>query len=159
MRAARKALTQFDARRRLVRWPHKFSVGRLAMWVLWAHFEAKRLYTEREVNEILKLWNTWGGHVTLRRELINHPLLTRKSDCSAYRKLPARPDEEVRWLLRVQNGCRSGSSRPRAADLESKVMMHFRRHAVPQADRLSGRGGSLQFNPRVPPTLRRGAVP
>lgn len=99
--AARKALTQFDARGRLVRWPHKYSVQRLAMWVLWTHFDGKRVYTEREVNEVLKLWHTWGDHVTLRRELINHRLLTRKSDCSEYRKLPVRPDEEVRWLLRA----------------------------------------------------------
>ena len=99
--AARKALTQFDAEGRLTRWPHKFSVQRLAMWVLWTHFDAKRVYTEREVNEILKRWNTWGDHVTLRRELIDHRLLTRKSDCSEYRKLPARPDDEVRWLLRA----------------------------------------------------------
>ncbi|HMN75806.1 MAG TPA: DUF2087 domain-containing protein [Burkholderiaceae bacterium] len=99
--AARKALTQFDAQGRLTRWPHKFSVQRLAMWVLWTHFDAKRVYTEREVNEILKRWNTWGDHVTLRRELIDHRLLTRKSDCSEYRKLPARPDDETRWLLRA----------------------------------------------------------
>ena len=99
--AARKALTQFDAQGRLVRWPHKFSVQRLAMWVLWTQFDAKRVYAEREVNEIIKRWHTWGDHVTLRRELINHQLLTRKSDCSEYRKLPARPDDEVRWLLRA----------------------------------------------------------
>lgn len=99
--AARKALTQFDARGRLVRWPHKYSVQRLAMWILWTQFDAKRVYTEREVNEIIKLWHTWGDHVTLRRELINHRLLTRKSDGSEYRKLAARPDDEVRWLLRA----------------------------------------------------------
>jgi hypothetical protein len=97
--AARKALTQFDAHGRLSRWPHKFSVQRLAMWVLWTLFDAKRIYTEREVNEILKAWHTYGDHVTLRRELINHRLMTRKSDCSEYRKLPARPDDEVRWLI------------------------------------------------------------
>jgi hypothetical protein len=99
--AARKALTQFDAHGRLVRWPHKYSVQRLAMWVLWTQFDGKRIYTEREVNEILKLWHTWGDHVTLRRELINHKLLTRKSDGSQYRKLAARPDDEARWLLRA----------------------------------------------------------
>ncbi len=99
--AARKALTQFDARGRLVRWPHKYSVQRLAMWILWTQFDAKRVYTEREVNEIIKIWHTWGDHVTLRRELINHRLLTRKSDGSEYRKLAARPDDEVRWLLRA----------------------------------------------------------
>lgn len=96
---ARKALSQFDIRGRLVRWPHKYSVQRLAMWVLWMQFDGRRVYTEREVNEILKVWHTWGDHVTLRRELINDRLLTRKSDCSEYRKLPARPDDEARALL------------------------------------------------------------
>jgi hypothetical protein len=98
---ARKALSQFDSRGRLLRWPNKFSVQRLAMWVLWSRFDARRLYTERDVNDILKAWHTWGDHATLRRELVNHGLLARKSDCSEYRKLPARADDEVRALLRA----------------------------------------------------------
>ncbi len=53
--------------------------------------DAKRVYTEREVNSILSALHTSGDHVTLRRELINQQLLSRKSDCSEYRKLPARP--------------------------------------------------------------------
>jgi hypothetical protein len=98
---ARKALAQFDARGRLVHWPTKFSVQRLAIWALWMHFDGRRVYTEREVNEILKAWHTYGDHATLRRELVNHMLLTRKSDCSEYRKLPARPDDEARGFLRA----------------------------------------------------------
>jgi len=96
---ARRTLAQFDVDGRLVRWPKKFTVQRMAMWVLWTHFESKRKYTEREVNAILKAANAFGDHATLRRELINHKLLARKSDCSEYRKLPARPDDEVRALL------------------------------------------------------------
>lgn len=96
---ARKTLAQFDDQGRLVRWPNKFSVQRLAMWILWTRFEAKRPYTEREVNAILRAANAFGDHVTLRRELVNHRLLTRKPDCSEYRKLPARADDEVRALL------------------------------------------------------------
>jgi hypothetical protein len=96
---ARKTLQQFDAEGRLVRWPHKFTVQRMAMWILWTRFDAKRKYTEREVNTVLKAANAFEDHVTLRRELVNHQLLTRKSDCSEYRKLPARPDDEVRALL------------------------------------------------------------
>jgi hypothetical protein len=69
------------------------------MWILWSRFEAKRPYTEREVNAILKAANAFGDHVKLRRELVNHQLLARKSDCSEYRKLPARADGEVRALL------------------------------------------------------------
>jgi len=57
---ARKALMQFDSHGRLVRWPVKYSVQRLAMWVLWTLFDGRRLYTEREVNAILKAANAFG---------------------------------------------------------------------------------------------------
>ena len=97
--AARRALLQFDRDGRLVRWPTKFSVQRLALWLLWTRFAGRRVYSEREVNEVLKAANAFGDHVTLRRELVNHGLMTRKSDCSEYRKVAARPDEEVRALL------------------------------------------------------------
>jgi hypothetical protein len=97
--AAQKALGSFDELGRMSRWPQKYSVQRLALWVLWMQFENRRVYTEREVNAVLKAWHTWGDHVTLRRELINDRLLTRKSDGSQYRKLPARPSDEARALL------------------------------------------------------------
>ena len=98
---ARKALNQFDAAGRLVRWPVKYSVQVLVVWTMWTRFEAKRSYTEREVNAILKDANTFGDHATLRRELINHRLMSRKPDCSDYRKLPARPDIETRALIKA----------------------------------------------------------
>lgn len=96
---ARRALRLFDADGRLVQWPGRFAVQRLAMWILWTRFEARRTYTEKDVNEILKRANAFGDHVTLRRELVNHHLLERKSDCSEYRRCPARPDPEARALL------------------------------------------------------------
>ena len=97
----KKTLEHFDPAGRLERWPQKLSVQRLAMWVLWTRFDARRVYTEAEVNRILKGWHLYGDHVTLRRELINHRLLTRKSDCSEYRKLALEPDDEVRSLLQA----------------------------------------------------------
>ena len=97
--AAAKALTQFDDWGRLTRWPHKFSVQRLAMWALWARFEGGRTYTEREVNDILKAWTIYGDHVTPRRELVEMKLLGRKPDCSSYWKEPRRPEDEARALL------------------------------------------------------------
>lgn len=97
--AARRALQQFDAAGRLQRWPAKYSVQRLILWPLWARFEPRRRYSEAEVNTVLKAANTFGDHVTLRRELVNHRLLARESDCSAYWKLPARPDDEARALM------------------------------------------------------------
>ncbi len=104
---AAKALSQFDDWGRLTRWPHKFSVQRLAMWALWTHFDSGRQYTEREVNDILKAWTTYGDHVTPRRELVEMGLLARKSDCSAYWKQPQRASDEVRALLQALRQRRS----------------------------------------------------
>jgi len=98
---AAKALTQFDEHGRLSRWPYKFAVQRLAMWGLWLRFDSGRTYTEREVNDILKAWTTYGDHVTPRRELVEMGLLGRKDDCSAYWKQPQRPADDVRALLQA----------------------------------------------------------
>lgn len=98
---AQKALSQFDSWGRLQRWPTRFSVQRLAMWGLWLRFDGARTYTEREVNEILKAWVTYGDHVTPRRELVEMGLLGRKPDCSSYWKEPRRPEDEVRALLQA----------------------------------------------------------
>lgn len=98
---ARKALEHFDAQGRLVRWPTRYAVQRVAMWMLWMPFEARRLYTEREVNGILKAHHTYGDHVTLRRELVNHHLLARTPDGSEYRKLHPTPDDEARAAMRA----------------------------------------------------------
>jgi len=96
-----KTLKCFDFSGRLARWPLKLSQQRLAMWVLWTRFDARRVYTEAEVNQVLKAWHTYGDHATLRRELINHELMTRKSDCSEYRKRAQWPDDEAQALLRA----------------------------------------------------------
>ncbi len=98
---ARKALGQFDAQGRLVRLPVKYSVQQMVMWALWLHIPARRVMHEREVNEILKQWNTFGDHVTPRREMINMKLMSRNDDCSDYRKLQARPSAEVAAFLKA----------------------------------------------------------
>ena len=98
---AAKTLKCFDFSGRLTRWPPKLSQQRLAMWVLWTRFDARRVYTEAEVNRVLKAWHVYGDHATLRRELIDHHLMTRKSDCSEYRKTPQWPDDEAKGLLRA----------------------------------------------------------
>ncbi len=98
---AAKTLKCFDFSGRLTRWPPRLSQQRLAMWVLWTRFDARRIYTEAEVNQVLKAWHVFGDHATLRRELINHRLMTRKDDCSEYRKLVQWPDEEAQGLMRA----------------------------------------------------------
>lgn len=98
---AAKALTQFDGDGKLTRWPHKFAVQRVAMWGLWIRFDAKRRYTEKEVNSVLNAWHLFGDHATLRRELINMQLLARKPDCSAYWKNAQKPSDDIQAFLRA----------------------------------------------------------
>jgi len=98
---AARALRQFDAQGRLVRWPIRYSVQRLMLWGLWMRFDGKRRYTEREVNELLKAWHLFGDHCTLRRELVETQLLQRSDGGAEYRKLPRRPDGEAMALMRA----------------------------------------------------------
>jgi len=109
---ARRALMQFDAEGRLIRWPQKLSVQRLALWALWVHFDARRVYTEAEVNQVLKAWHHFSDHATLRRELVNLRLLTRTPDCREYRKQLPRPDDEAQALLQAMRAAsRQGRGR------------------------------------------------
>ena len=58
---ATKALTQFDERGRLTRWPHKFAVQRIALWALWqpsTHAAPQRA----RVNTLINTWATYGDH-------------------------------------------------------------------------------------------------
>ena len=98
---AARALRQFDAQGRLMRWPIKYSVQRLMLWGLWMHFDGKRRYSEREVNEVLKAWHLFGDHCTLRRELVEMKMLERTDGGAEYRKLPRRPDAEAMGLMRA----------------------------------------------------------
>jgi hypothetical protein len=97
---ADRALRQFDAQGRLARWPSRHQVQRYALWGLWIHFDSRRPYTEPEVNEILNAHHGFGDHCTLRRELVNMKLLGRSDGGREYRKLAARPDEDLLPLLR-----------------------------------------------------------
>jgi hypothetical protein len=96
---AAKALTQFDADGRLLRWPNRFAVQRIALWALWLEFAMHRRYTEREVNALLNTWHCFGDAATLRRELIEMKMLARTADCREYWKLARRPDDDVRTFL------------------------------------------------------------
>jgi hypothetical protein len=64
--------------------PAKFKMKIYALYYLASKFESGRLYSERDVNELLNQWSGFGDPATLRRELYNKRFLNRKNDCSAY---------------------------------------------------------------------------
>jgi len=80
-----KELKNFlDDEGRLTKYPAKAKLRTLSLFYLASKFEQGKIYTEKEVNELLKAWHTFGDFATLRRELYNKYLLGRKADGSEY---------------------------------------------------------------------------
>lgn len=78
-----------DEQGRLVQWPVRQKVQRMAAQYLVTRFEAGREYTEREVNELLLRWHTFGDWALLRRVLCDWRHMERERDGSRYRLRPA----------------------------------------------------------------------
>jgi hypothetical protein len=99
-----RLLRHFDEAGRLQRWPGKFSEQLPCLWSVWARVPARRDMSEREINEYIKLGESFGDHVLLRRELVNYKLLSRTPDGRVYRRieqpLPAEVAPLVYELLR-----------------------------------------------------------
>lgn len=64
-------------------WPKKHADKALVLSYLVEKFAPGKIYTENEVNEILKKWHTFQDWPLLRRSLIDAELLTR--DINGYR--------------------------------------------------------------------------
>ncbi len=95
----RRLLACFDTQGRLTRWPNKYAAQQMAIWALWSRLPAQRELTEKQVNNYIAAWHTFGDQATLRRELVNAKLLWRTVDCRVYRKEVRRPSEETREFL------------------------------------------------------------
>lgn len=81
-----------DAEGKLKQWPSKPQKRALALQYLSDRFEKDRLYSEREVNEILKAWHTFSDWALLRREMVESGLFTRQSDATQYRLADPKPE-------------------------------------------------------------------
>ena len=83
-----------DEAGRLTKYPAKRRRKLLALLYLAGKFEPGRTYTEKEVNELLNQWHTFGDPATLRRELYNHYLLGREPSGRSYWLEDPPPTEE-----------------------------------------------------------------
>jgi hypothetical protein len=73
---------------RLIQWPVKQKVQRMAASYLATRFEPGREYSEREVNERLLDWHTFGDWALLRRVLCDWHHMERERDGTRYRLVP-----------------------------------------------------------------------
>lgn len=81
----KKELKNFlDSQDRLIRYPSKFKPKMIALFYLAAKFTPGQRYTEKEVNEVLKTWHTFGDWCMLRRDLFDKYFLGRDQNCSNY---------------------------------------------------------------------------
>lgn len=98
-RRVERALNQFDAGGRLVRWPARRAVQNLALWAMWSRLPAERAMGEREASERLGAEHLFGDPATLRRTMLGAGLLTRRPDGTDYRRVERRPPAEARALI------------------------------------------------------------
>lgn len=78
-------VTQFPARRKKQLAVLQYLAGK---------FAPGRVYTEREVNEVLLAWHTFRNPATLRRELYDFHFLNRTPDGRTYELADPQPTPE-----------------------------------------------------------------
>lgn len=71
----------------LIQWPAKLSNQELALSYLVQKFNVSYVYSEREVNEILKSWHTFEDWAILRRALIDSGRMVRNTGGTEYRRI------------------------------------------------------------------------
>ena len=83
-----------DEQGRLTQWPARQKIQRQAIDYFATRFEAGREYREREVNDLLNQWHTFGDWALLRRLLFDWGYMDRESNGTRYR-LRARPFDDA----------------------------------------------------------------
>lgn len=89
-----------DADGKLVSFPAKRKMKLYALFYLAQKIEPNREYTEREINERLLEWHTFGDPATLRRELYDYRFLDRSRDGKVYRLGEKQPTFEEMGVMK-----------------------------------------------------------
>lgn len=74
----------YDAEGRLKQYPSKRPLREMALSGIAAHFETDRIYTEKEVNEIIRQYISFTDVELIRREMFQQKLIDRLRDGSQY---------------------------------------------------------------------------
>jgi hypothetical protein len=84
-----------DKQGRVSFWPAKRKDQTVILGYLISKLETGRDYTEREVNDVLNAWHTFGDHATIRRDLYDLGLLDRSRDGRRYWRTEAELSSNV----------------------------------------------------------------
>ncbi|QRK07511.1 DUF2087 domain-containing protein [Archangium violaceum] len=98
-----KVARHFDDSGRLLRWPARANQQELCLWVLWSRIPSGKVFTEQQINELLKHWHLFGDHALLRRSLFDFRLVARTTDGRQYRRIEQKPPAELSPLIEHLN--------------------------------------------------------
>ena len=80
-------ITRFlDEKSRVKIWPAKKEMKEEILRYISTKFENDRFYTEKEVNEVIETWHTFGDYFMIRRGLIENWFMSRTKNGSKYWK-------------------------------------------------------------------------
>lgn len=96
----KQILRHFDGEGRLVRWPGKFTLRMMCLWVMWSRTPARIEQTELEINGQLNDNHLFEDHALLRREMVDRGFLKRTDDGRKYTRIEQQPPAEIRELFR-----------------------------------------------------------
>ena len=79
-----KIKTFLDDKGRIKIYPAKRKLKNFCLLYLREKFESNKIYTEKEINNIILDWTHFNDPATIRRELYNAKILNREKDCTSY---------------------------------------------------------------------------
>lgn len=89
----------FDADGKLVRWPGKYTHRLTCLWVMWSRIPARKVFSEKEISQLIDMEHLFGDHALIRRELVDRSMIERTPDGRQYKRLEVRPPAEALALL------------------------------------------------------------
>lgn len=95
LKRIKQLVRHFDANGMLIRWPKKFTIRMLSLWVMWSRIPARTPHSEPELNDLLEAQHHFEDHALLRRELVDRGFLERTADGSRYTRIEQQPPVEV----------------------------------------------------------------
>ncbi len=91
----------FDGDGVLTRWPARRTDQIVMLWILWSRIPARTELSEKQVNEYLVLWHSFGDHALLRRELCDLGLMNRTPDGRIYHRVEKQMPTEALQLRKA----------------------------------------------------------
>jgi len=73
-----------DSEGKVTRWPKKQAEKEAVLCYIQGKIEKNRIYTEKEINEIISKWHSFNDHALIRRMMYDTNLLQRTPDGRQY---------------------------------------------------------------------------